>query len=164
MPYSLAKSLPYACSHWSNTKSMVKYFKFFSLLTHRERRRAIVANSSVTPCTAVKQLPTSPYTVRFIFRMYLIRQSPFSPGRICLKIEPYSYLIVAIILQRPKNGGKFRLSKLDYTSWSRKPKTLPKNLFYYNYRVQYKFYILWKKIFFYLKNRLYEVNQRLFTK
>ena len=42
---------------------MVKYFTFFSLLTHRERRRAIVANSSVTPCTAVKQVPTSPYTV-----------------------------------------------------------------------------------------------------
>ena len=26
-----------ACTHWSNTKSMVKYFKFFSLLTQRER-------------------------------------------------------------------------------------------------------------------------------
>ena len=68
---------------------------------------------------------------RFIFRMYLIRQSPFSPGRICLKIKPYSYLIATMILQRPKNMGKFRLSKLDYTSCSRKPETLPKNLFYF---------------------------------
>ena len=37
---------------------MVKYCEFFSLLTHRERRMAIVANSTATPCTAVKQVPT----------------------------------------------------------------------------------------------------------
>ena len=82
---------------------------------------------------------------RFVFRMYLIRQSPFRCGRICLKIEPYSYLIATMILQRPKNGGKFRLSELDYTSCSRKPKTLLKNLFFYNYRVQYESRILWKQ-------------------
>ena len=56
MPYSLAKSLPLACSHWSISKSMVKNFKFFSLLTHRERRRAIVADSTMTPCTGVKHM------------------------------------------------------------------------------------------------------------
>ena len=37
---------------------MVKYCEFFSLLTHRERRMAIVANSTATPCTAVNQVPT----------------------------------------------------------------------------------------------------------
>ena len=37
---------------------LVNWSKFFNLLTHREKRRAIEVNSTVTPCTADKLAPS----------------------------------------------------------------------------------------------------------